>query len=43
MIDPIVSAFVQILGGRGAVLTLFSLPFVYIIGFVFYKISGYGH
>jgi hypothetical protein len=39
VIDSIISAFVNVLGGQEIVLTIFGFAFLYTIGFVFFKIS----
>jgi len=36
--DPIVGAFVGAIGGSDVFMTLCTIPFLYTVGFVFYKI-----
>ncbi len=38
ILDPIISTFVYAIGGTDIFLTICTLPFVYAIAFVFYKI-----
>lgn len=42
MINAIISAYVEAIGGRAILLQIFSLPIMIMLGFVFYKISHYG-